>query len=241
MAEIKLKSNVKKITSNQTPNSLDLRPGELAFGKVSNEDYLYANIDNQIVPINDPYSISSKDHSVDNIVYLTETEFNTLKSTNSLTPGTIYAIKDEDPILMNYRLSDLLDLVYPIGRGFIDFTDTDYSNYLGLTWERELVGMTPVGLNETDTDFDTVGKTGGEKEHILTEAELPAISGYLIGVMTYSSAARGCFTGTPEVSTIGAPSGSNQDFTTYSLAFGNNQSHNNMQPYQVVSYWKRVS
>lgn len=37
----------------------------------------------------------------------------------------------------------LLDSIFPIGRGFIDFTNTDYSNYLGFTWERELVGLTP--------------------------------------------------------------------------------------------------
>lgn len=43
----------------------------------------------------------------------------------------------------NAMQNKLLDSVYPIGRGFIDFTDTDYSNYLGFTWERELVGLTP--------------------------------------------------------------------------------------------------
>lgn len=36
---------------------------------------------------------------------------------------------------LNEYTQDIIDLFYPIGRGFIDFTDTDYSNYLGCTWE----------------------------------------------------------------------------------------------------------
>lgn len=36
---------------------------------------------------------------------------------------------------LNEYTQDIIDLFYPIGRGFIDFTSTDYSNYLGCTWE----------------------------------------------------------------------------------------------------------
>ena len=68
----------------------------------------------------------------------------------------------------------LLNSIYPIGRGFIDFTNTDYSNYLGFTWERELVGLTPVGLDTTQEEFDTIGKIGGEKTHVLTLDEIPS-------------------------------------------------------------------
>lgn len=74
---------------------------------------------------------------------------------------------------LNYNFNEILNLVYPIGRGFIDFTDTDYSNYLGFTWERELVGMTAVGLDTTQTEFNSVGKIGGEKTHTLTVSEMP--------------------------------------------------------------------
>ena len=40
----------------------------------------------------------------------------------------------------------------------------------------DLRGRFIVGYNPADTDYDTIGKTGGEKEHILTKAELPAIN-----------------------------------------------------------------
>ncbi len=37
-----------------------------------------------------------------------------------------------------------------------------------------LKGKVPVGYNASDTDFDAIGETGGEKTHTMTEAELVA-------------------------------------------------------------------
>jgi microcystin-dependent protein len=37
-----------------------------------------------------------------------------------------------------------------------------------------VAGKTPVGVSADDADFDAVGKTGGEKTHKLTVAEMPA-------------------------------------------------------------------
>lgn len=36
-----------------------------------------------------------------------------------------------------------------------------------------LQGKVPVGRNSSDTDFDTLGETGGAKTHTLTEAQMP--------------------------------------------------------------------
>lgn len=74
---------------------------------------------------------------------------------------------------LNFNFSEILNLIYPVGRGFIDFTDTDYSNYLGFTWQRTLLGVSPIGYNPEDTDFNEIGKTGGEKKHKLTQDEMP--------------------------------------------------------------------
>lgn len=141
----------------------------------------------------------------------------------------------------------LLDSVYPIGRGFIDFTNTDYSNYLGFTWERELVGLTPVGYNANDTDFNQIGKTGGEKTHKLVVSELPNIWGSIgfhgAGSATMLSGAEGVFIKSTlrNKYTYGQESSGAESYDGFSLNFGNNQPHNNMQPYKVVAYWKRVS
>ena len=134
----------------------------------------------------------------------------------------------------NAMQNKLLDSIYPIGRGFIDFTNADYSNYLGFTWERTLVGLTPVGLDASQTEFNTIGKTGGEKTHTLTIDELPEFkptalvdtqTGSVTGsAIVYRPVTDGIWYGADMFQTIGG-----------------NQPHNNLQPYQVVAYWKRVA
>lgn len=55
---------------------------------------------------------------------------------------------------LNTLINNIYNRMWPVGRGFIDFTNTDYSNYLGFTWERTLVGKVPVGIDSEDTDFN---------------------------------------------------------------------------------------
>ena len=126
----------------------------------------------------------------------------------------------------------IFDSIFPIGRGFIDFTNTDYSNYLGFTWERELVGLTPIGLDTTQTEFNEIGKTGGEKTHTLTTDEMPNHS------HIYPSGEAGS-TQNSQYGPINSSNYNKYESSTYGT--GGNQPHNNLQPYKVVAYWKRVA
>lgn len=138
---------------------------------------------------------------------------------------------------LNYNFTEILNLVYPIGRGFIDFTDTDYSNYLGFTWERELIGMTPIGLDVNDNDFNTIGKTGGEKTHTLTIDEMPSHQHSTVDICSFPGGIVDKKTGYgyEEIALNRSSYGNGVSST------GGGQSHNNLQPYQVVAYWKRIA
>ena len=98
-----------------------------------------------------------------------------------------------------------------------------------------LKGRVPVGYDSTDSNFDTLGETGGEKAHTLTVNEMPSHSHDL----TYVKSAI-----TP-LDTAGI-SGYNQNNTgtgTKTNAVentGGGEAYNNLQPYQVVNYIIKV-
>ena len=126
-------------------------------------------------------------------------------------------------------IADLYNAIFPIGQIVIKGDNEDYSNWLGFTWERTAVGKVLVGIDSTDTDFNTIGKTGGEKTHTLTIEEMPSHNHSVLvtgGGNKYAAS----FTNDGG-SLYYIPSENN----------GGNKPHNNLQPYQVVAYWKRIA
>lgn len=53
--------------------------------------------------------------------------------------------------------------IFPVGSLFFSTTPTNPSAWMGGTWEAWGTGRVPVGVNTSDTDFNTVEKTGGNK------------------------------------------------------------------------------
>jgi len=123
-----------------------------------------------------------------------------------------------------------LSTVYPVGSVYMNASDaTNPGTLLGFgTWVTFGAGRVPVGIDSTDTDFDTAEETGGAKTHTLTVDELPA---HTHSVPNSGSQNNSFDSGT----TVG------NDTTGTSGSTGGDQAHNNLQPYIVVYMWKRTA
>lgn len=133
----------------------------------------------------------------------------------------------------------LMELVFPVGSTYITQSNTNPNTILKFgTWER-LKGKVCVGLDEDDEDkyFDEIGKTGGEKEHIITVNEMPS-HGHVIGYDVRKNA-----TGLGDSYSLGSVSGGEiKESSVSTSSVGGGQAHNNVQPYEVVGYmWIRRS
>lgn len=105
----------------------------------------------------------------------------------------------------------------------------------------DFTGRAPVGYASSDTDFDTVGKTGGEKTHKLTTTEMPSHghsgNGWTFSVYkgTRSSESVGGISGTGYIMTQVASGGSWGGYATTPAA-GGGGAHNNLQPFAVIKF-----
>ena len=143
--------------------------------------------------------------------------------------------------------NEVYESVFPIGRGFIDFTDTDYSNYLGFTWQKALVGLTPIGAgSHTDKTGQNMvfelGKEYGEYQHKLIQAELPNITLPIYAENNFpivsNKAANTGYTNPERTTDFNVNDKSSKSVLLARLG-GNDQPHNNIQPSYAVNYWQR--
>lgn len=94
-----------------------------------------------------------------------------------------------------------------------------------------LKGKVAVGKDENDTDFDTLGETGGEKTHTLTENEMPSHSHDLVYVKSNSTPLNNAGVSGFNSTNTGVGTKENAVENT-----GGGQAHNNLQPYIVQNF-----
>ena len=146
-------------------------------------------------------------------------------------------------------ITKIKDMLHPIGSIF-EWASTSSSpdlstpskvaSYFGFgTWELYGTGRVTVGINSSETEFNTVGKTGGEKSHAITRSELPNERIPL----NYQN-------GTQIALDNGSlSSGYKMKFTVENIApanlvtepLGEGNAHNNLQPYIVVYRYRRIA
>lgn len=159
--------------------------------------------------------------------------------------GKITADVMESPNIT--ALAEELSLVYkkayPVGSIYMSTSSTSPAELFGGDWEEYAKGRVLVGLDTTMIDantyanpeFNTMGKTGGTKTHLLTIDEMP-IHRHTVYASTQDAGAE---SGKIYVHSQG--SGSEYYNTTESSYAGNGEAHNNLQPYITVKIWHRTA
>ncbi len=159
----------------------------------------------------------------------------------------------------DYNTISLLT-VYPIGSIYISVASTNPNLLFGGTWASFAAGKVLVGLDISQSEFNTIEEIGGSKTQTLTTSQLPshthiqnahthtinddghthAVSVYGIGAAT---SVAGAATGGPiDVDTQSNTTGITINSTTSTNQnTGSGLPHNNLQPYIVVYMFKRTA
>lgn len=134
---------------------------------------------------------------------------------------------------------------YRVGDLFLTTIATNPSNFLGGKWELFGPGRCLVCVDTSDSEFNSVKKTGGEKTHKLTVNEMPSHN-HQYEDITGNRSLNGQFgrSGYYESEAYMGVTNSviayaNADFRmTY---VGGSESHNNLQPYITCYVWIRIA
>lgn len=128
----------------------------------------------------------------------------------------------------------LLDFIYPVG-SYYETSNTSFNpnTAWGGTWLEDTKGRVTVALDSNDTDFDTIGETGGSKylqehSHNLTLVKsrtfpLNGGAGDQAGPSGFSGDNNGIMTNTSGIQNAGTGDSGN------------------LQPYLVVKRWHRTA
>lgn len=146
----------------------------------------------------------------------------------------------------------------PVGKILITTVNINPETYLGFgTWIAWGSGKVPVGVNTSDTSFNTVEKTGGAKTVTLTESQIPSHSHGCVERTGSETDYKFQFTGnldTGSTSTARRRVAAGSDYyamtatTTSDISdfdktanTGGGTAHSNLQPYITCYMWKRTA
>lgn len=166
-----------------------------------------------------------------------------LTSSGSLTWGKQYGSTSwqaERTILDSGNYKSYLLNAFPVGAIYITTTNTNPGTFLGGTWTQFAQGRTLVGAgtgNDGSTSMSfTAASTGGYYRVILTEGQMPKHSHFQNTV-----AANGQGSGIRADYDADCKNGGVYPQNCSTSEKGNNESHNNMQPYITVYFWERTA
>jgi hypothetical protein len=151
-----------------------------------------------------------------------------------------------------------LSVLYPVGSIYTNASvSTNPATLFGFgTWEAFGAGRVMVGLNASDTAFDTLGETGGSKDATVVShthsfsGTTSTIGDHVHPQLTYNALSSGgtkpvgyANTGTTPsyLYDTGEAGSHNHTFSGTTGSSGSSGTNANLQPYIVVYMWKRTA
>lgn len=197
----------------------------------------------QPVAVGEPSYYMIRDNDYSNIMYIGKGSANNDATAiyNYKNGAGIYLEESKIKATKNLFVND--SVVYHTGNintycphrvgDIIESTNTEHpaTTFIGTQWERYGDGKVIVGLSSSETEFNSVGKTGGSKTHSLIISEMPPHDHPNGG---YDMAGDPNL-GRPAADTAGSNTTSRTGQT------GGGQPHNNLQPYIVAYRWRRTA
>lgn len=144
---------------------------------------------------------------------------------------------------------EFVNLIHPIGSTVFNRNkDFDPNKlWIGTTWEN-LGCCVLMGCDPKDKKYSQPGTYVGENEHLLTEAELPYISGdfnfHGAGSATVGQGCSGHFRPNTQRNNYrsgGSDLGGAPSYDGFTFSLGSDQPHNNVQRSYLGYWWIRTS
>lgn len=165
--------------------------------------------------------------------------------------------KDTLTVLGDIVAPMFLNKIFPVGAVYITYDNNNPGNFLGGTWERFGQGRTLVGEgtgNDGSTSMSfTSNSSGGEYFHALTKDEMPSHNHVLalcfnadnlgepVSVGAWSTAVTTMHKNSHDELSLYQVQKNNPYYGMSTYKNGGNQKHNNIQPYIVVYFWRRIA
>lgn len=157
------------------------------------------------------------------LVFTTEADVD-IQMTKS---GTLYP--SQSTVLADW--SKIMNLVYPIGSVVTLGVSTNPGTLFGVGTWTAIAGKVIVGIDGTQTEFDTLNETGGTKTHTLSSAEIPTT-----GIAAYVTSAVGSSN-----TDFASGDGTTNRRTNSGVVLGSGTAFSILQPYIVKYCWERTS
>ena len=131
------------------------------------------------------------------------------------------------------------DMIYPVGSVYLSINNANPGTIFGGTWASWGTGRVPVGVDTSQTEFNTVQKTGGAKTHTLSTSEMPSHTHTVIcefGANPNSSYSPG-----GAYSQVASSSSASKVPLSSINSTGSGNAHNNLPPYITCYMWRRTA